>query len=704
MKHTMRLVAKGFWGIPEPPAFTLELSAQTGVRRGSVLRGGATGVRRLRVGSDGEADDTSAVILDYSLNFPDALNVKSAWTALAGSTYFEEVPKAPRGGKALLFARHVANSAGRFQISNLVGLNESFTVRAFVYNLPDGQADKFFTLEWPNWKLRLNDGQWEYQMVGDTVWESLNMGGSGRDSWYNNWFTLTFLPEPRGNWNLIIEGGDEVTISVHEVLESRAPGIIWNAGNFIIGTNGGAFMWQVGYPQFGASGVLRTGSYSTGYWTDHMGNAVLGGQYDTSLSGTSVTVSNDILDSLNAEVKATLATSNNRHTPFLYRVSATIPAGARNGTETVTWDSDDHPDAILDIEPRFEGNADEWTRRNGYNVSLADVQGELLLPGMRYEALENRLVDIYIDGVRVLKNGIVRKSTRTDLMQTTENLTHNQVMAPDTVVMLEIDDMWALMDEDLMQDDPIGDGMRLGPYIRLILKNGGVRDSGMSGVPDGSYGSEAGPILPTAALGEAPAVRPSRDTPRGDFLRYLVETHGMGWGLSINDGVWTLGARNTTIQADFSSSATRFDPDTTPGRYAMLNPIDRIHDSGEVFNSFRVEGAEDANGNPIVREWENADSILASGGSGSKRFIGRRKRLATVSDNSLRTAQDVARAVRSIATVKGKPARYITFETCYLNHLFIGAYVTADGVLCEVANIGGSVARDEMNLTLQEAA
>jgi hypothetical protein len=388
----------------------------------------------------------------------------------------------------------------------------------------------------------------------------------------------------------------------------------------------------------------------------------------------------------------------------LYWASALIAPGERSADETPAFDSDDHLDVhgvgpVVDGDAQFEGDDAYTTRRTSLDVELRNVNGLFNLPGVYYHALENRLCDVYLNGSLYLKNTLVKNSGLTTLRAATPNQAPVQVMRGDTRLHLGLCDFGGIVDEMPLRADFIGDATRLGYYIKLILRSCGFRASELAGVSE-----NAGRVLPAAAPGESPCVRPGAGVMVGDYLRSLLEKYGLGWTLQLNANGWQFGPRDTTIHAAFTTNVAAHNALTYPGRWHVLDPLDLGRDFLDFYNEFIVEGASDpVTGLPISRSGLIHESIKAGLGQLPKNFLGRPKPYPVVRDEGLRTKADVIYALRSVMALHGRLGRFVGFETYFHPSLKPGMRITIDALLCEIARISSaSFARDRMNLVCRE--
>ena len=195
------------------------------------------------------------------------------------------------------------------------------------------------------------------------------------------------------------------------------------------------------------------------------------------------------------------------------------------------------------------------------------------------------------------------------------NTTRFLATTPGTQIVLDMSDAWALLDEILALPVEL-DGLRLGAAIRVVLFNAGFTEAEIAGVSE-----NFGRILPRKALGEKSCIIANQGETAGDLLRRLLDRWGMGASLVHDEfGVFQLSVRSTALRSvtlyqsgyvipgdptsgtiesqtttalEFSSSASRNNNRTYPGRLAILSPLDLSRDFEEFFNDIVIVGAFD---------------------------------------------------------------------------------------------------------------
>jgi hypothetical protein len=511
------------------------------------------------------------------------------------------------------------------------------------------------------------------------------------------------LPETGGYCHVALDGQKFASAPHSEILKTRRAGVLWPDTALTLKSSGGGFFWQAGYPEFKPTGQWRLGQFKDGQWKSDF-SALTYNLNKHEPAGTAINCDREEINSVFSEIVVNFSTTNPRQTPFLYWVSALVAPGERSGNDDPVFDSDDYKDdagvgPVLNASPQYEGDDAFTIRRTSLDVEMRYKSGEYNLPGIHYHALENRLCDVYLNGALYIGDAFVKNASITSLRAATPNQAPVQVMRPETRLHLGLCDFWGIVDEMPLRADLIGDNTRLGYYLKLILRSCGFRASELAGISE-----NAGRVLPGAALGESPCVRPSEDVPAGDYLRSLVEKYGMGRTLHLAGGVWQFAIRDTTIRAAFTTNEANHNALTYPGRWHVLYPLDLSRDFLDFYNEFVVEGAPDpVTGERIRRSGRIHESIKSGLGQLAKSYIGRAKPYPTIRDDGLRTANDVVFALRSVMRLRGRLGRFIAFETYFHSSLAIGDRVTIDGAPCEIARVsGGDLERDRMSLVCRE--
>ncbi len=730
------LFAYDYWGSPQPFPETWDV---TGARAYKYLQK-AGNVKALQPlsGTIGTGDGVGPLILSYRLNFPDTQNALGAWAGDA--TYLRELIGAfGPNSKVLSHERNTANEVATYVSSWTLQDNQPHTIRAFAFKATDDNAYPVLSFAFGAWLFSITpDGpeiacrtnEWTQAaqdalyalMAGEGYDDQIDVGraelyticeslSGGENFKKGEFFEVTFIPEPLGALNVYLDG-KHTRVLVPDIIDKRKAGVVTFASPLTVRANGGAFLWQTGYPLFASEGTLAE-PFPFSEETEDLRDYVSGGNWDESLPGTNVTVGQSVNESQStAQTEVKLETSNTRFTPFVYGAEATYLGGPRQSAVLgeAFWWSEYHriggtprpfPNAtqsepgtgsscIEDVT--IEVDADMW--RRVYKVSLIDMDG-IASRGLsrNSEGLENRVCTLAINGATVLTKGLIRGSERLAQRGVLDKRNAEENARAESRIVLTCTDAWSILDEDLMRDSPIGDGKYLGAYVRLLLQNAGFSTSEIAGVS-----STAGRKLPKAGLEEAPCVRPTIGQNRGDWLRQLIERYGMGLRLYQNAlGVWQLAGVSNTVVAAFARGSA------AGSGTCILSPLDFIRDYSESYNDFVVEGATDSRGKTLSARWIVQESLRYATVP-DQRYMGRAKTYPTVKDDGLRTRDDVMWVLRSLVSYYGGAGRFVSFEGDYRTDVLPGVVITVDGIRCLVTRIGGgSVAGFKtMNYVAQE--
>lgn len=533
------------------------------------------------------------------------------------------------------------------------------------------------------------------QIYADT--QNVNLHEASQ-SLYNVPLRLVFLPQRRGY--LTIQLLDATQPFVYEdkvITKTRQTGTMWEKTPFEIRTNGGAYILKYGNPLFAKKGTLKLNPCIPG-WDVATEDREVRGQTEkpagTDIEFEFIKVDNGMVSPYKAPSfqLSMLLTSDGNYAPYLYSANLFAPAGDRDGSLEVEWDSIDHLDsmdcpAIEEVTPQFESDR----RRVVYEVTLLDRYGALSqhvsnpLPIKLHDRLADLSIENSYDGeVTVLTNGIIKQAIYEEV-QDPDRTAH-----PYTRIRLIIADMFAALDDDVMEDAPVGDNRPLGEYIRTVLKGRGITDDELDGVP-----VEAGRLLPAATIGEKPAVQPSKGVRRGDFLRNLLDTFAYDEYLWVSEnGIFQFGAFDPTIKAAFTTDASN------NTRFRTRSTVTIPEDFCDYYNVFVVEGAADPlTKKRVSRKWTLWDSILNPNHAS---YIGRTVQYPTLTNDTLRTEDDIIWALRSLVYRYAKPGRYMQFTAHYQPTLWPGDHVTIDEVECEIVRIAtASIAEDTMELIVR---
>lgn len=737
--NTARLQIKGYWGNLSKEHLSFNAMSDD-VWRNAVRQGKTAGLRRYGLENGKIINEYSnpkkslakgMIGLAYRPVFPTSQNSKAAWGGNA-ATFLREVPDAFYGNAGLLHANATPNTDIEYSSNFQVARNQGFSWRISLAKQPTPEADegnpnptppvkRRVRLQWSNWRFEIGESGARIQRfksagVGDTtaldalldkdertlqdeqsilqmmdelfeIDESVSLP-NGSQGEFSDPSTLTFIPEARGVLRIeCAESGESVVVAIHSIQKARKAGTLWNASNLRITSNGGVFLWQMGRPSFATWAQLRLGEFVS---KPLPANLPVNAHWDESNAGTNVEVTHEKVrdgeggtgdyEGTNVyEIVITL-TGNGSSSPWLYGLQLFVPAGARDGDNAVVWDSDGHlNDAgdppIEEIDISLEGSNDEGqTSSAAVTLSYFDAAlfDELPKDG-DLPRIENRLCDLTLNGQMWLRGGIITKADFT-------NLADDGTVKADTQCLLQISDIWAVLNDDLMSDDPIGDGLTLGDYIDIILRGAGLKTYERGYIASFMGLGGVGKKLPVAAAGEEPCVRPQIGQSRGDFLRELVSKYGMGRELYWRGEVGQMAFRmpSGAVKAAFSTT-----PDA-PLENKIVIPIDVACDWSDCFNAFYIEGKgmDDETISKTIFIYESFED------PNSPLYLGRVKWHPDVKDDALRTSDDLNYVARSLVKRFSRQGRFVNGHLArFRADLWPGDIVTVDGKKREVVRV-----------------
>jgi hypothetical protein len=395
--------------------------------------------------------------------------------------------------------------------------------------------------------------------------------------------------------------------------------------------------------------------------------------------------------------------------PILTGFSAFAAGAARSGTDTVVLDTSEHADkvAVIDVRPTFEKDGRRTTAEvelrviNGALIVNAPDDGPNVYPGLEvgnnYNFMHDRLGDVLVHGSEIIKKGLFQTTVATDVRGSDLQSMVAAWGNPNSRQLYTVSDFWGMVDGFLIRRRPVGDGLMLGAWLRILLRLRGFTLAEMAGISP-----TMGPRLPKALGDNPPAVRPDYEADLGEELRRTMELFGRGRILSCRGGVWSAGFPSTEIKAVFQRGGNIATASRADGIYRIFDGADLPRDYGESFNTFTVAGGEDASGRRIVRTWQIKESIS---NPNSPYFIGDVRAYQTVDAPNLRTDAQVRAAVRSLAASKGKPGIFMEWESWWIDDLYPGDRIQNCGQEWELERIAdASAARDRMHMVARKVA
>lgn len=734
-----RLVCYSGWGEPTPPAFSFDLLGGALWRESTsqnVARYGPEPDRAARYPSR-QSDDGRPVALALSGSVLASPTFSGASDLLELASGVVSQPVAEwDGGEARVWSG-----------SSFIGENGAFTLRdvylhprrddepvtAWKWGTP-GAGGAFFvkgaSASFGFLSSAWNETEWlelmELWRAGDfeasadaqrqDELEALlfdSMASVSGSDWIERPFSVTIVPEARGAVHLLVNGQTtsienarlvEQNAALFKNSDSLQP--VWGASGVSVYSTPRAFHFALATPRFAPSGTLTFGPYKNGYFTEYLGDLVS----EVSALG-SVSVERIDYNDVEFGFEVTLTRDTSGVTPWLYALSARLQPSGRTGSDTVSFDTTDlyaplggegETSPILDVEPTWEG-ASRGTTRRGARITMRDVLGRTTTTGGATTAFPVQCVaDLTLGDAPFLTGGIVTSARQGDLAalqlpgggtSVANNLAFT-ARAESTLV-VQLSDKWTILEETLCTVRPVGDGLRLGAYLRALLALAGMTTAEMAGV-----GASEGPLLPRGAPGDGFLVRPDEGSSVASAIAHALDVRGLGYTFfEDRSGVWQLKRPSASVVAAFNGNAATNTPHTPQGRLTILQPLDVEHDLSDYYNSFTVRGGRDGE---ISREWTQWESLRQRNYAA---WLGRRKSYPPVVDSSLTTTGEVEYALRSLRWRHSRGGRRAQFETYFHTSLEIGDRITIDGGTWELLGVsGGSWANDTMQFFCLEVS
>lgn len=731
------LTCFGGWGEPAPPAFAYELS-------GPALASRAVKNNVARYGpKPGNGEDDARPL---ALGIVGVAASSASFAPLDGAPAFQEITQ--QNGK--LFSQPVvkfADTAPRQWQGASVAQNAALDFDFFAHPR-DGDGVAITSWRWgvagAGALFQLRDGRAEFghlsKLWNDTeylqlilLWQLGSPTGAETDQQneleaklFDGFGSISgdfvgvvkrvqIVAEPRGVAH-ITSAGETTSIEnrarlddLARVAEAGEPvPALWAGGPMTVLTTGQSFYFRYGVPQFAATGTLIYGPFKTGYFADSLGDLAYGINSSRLAAGDIVIERTGQSETSVFYFKLTINRQSDGQSPWLYGISARLAPGARNGSNEISFDSDDlyapvgelegtgETDPIMEIEPTWEGGSRGTTRR-GAVVTFRDVLGRTSTPKAAGRAIpKHRVGNLDINNTRFLTNAIVTNVrqpdvgafSRAELGQTMNEQTADFIAKPDTNLVITLSDGWTILDEMLCKSAPVGDGLHLGGYLRELLKLAGFTAPQMAGV-----GAGEGPRLPRGALGDGFAVQAHSDTSISSAINAALDVRGYGL-VFYQDclGAWQL-------KRPGANAVRAFQGHTAAERDVILQPLDIEHDIQDFYNDFSVVCGKNGE---IVRNYTSWESIRQAN---HVSYIGRKKTYTAVVDSSVLTEAGAEYALRSLVWRNGRLGRRATFETYFHTDLDIGDRLSLGGGKWELlAPSGGSWANDTMQFYCLEVA
>ena len=464
---------------------------------------------------------------------------------------------------------------------------------------------------------------------------------------------LTIIPQRRGYLTLHLSRGRDYF--VHEdraVTDSGADETIVEATPLRIDGNGGALWFKVAYVAVERSGYFKTREIAAGLADVSRITATVD---NTVMPGTRVdTTVTPLSRGSRYAVRVSFATDG-RYMPFLYRLTVDVPAVPRDrASEWLEFVSTDHADVLWEV------GTDYAKELRGRSMTLTltfdpDVHPTLLSWG-------NKQVQ-FLEGGAPWFTGVLVGPDSVEKIGGKVKVTYTGY------------DRWYILRSDRLFLDIIGDGKRVGTYLRNVARGAGLFDDEIitSGVFLQRY-------LPVAKPGEDALLKPEPGSARADYMTqifddfcYLSDMWFDGRGRLHIEPLGTV----TKAIAYHSTTATHGD------RYTIREPR-YIMDWGEFVNDITVLGRE-WHGQKLAARYIDYASIY---NRAAVNYVGRQVAAPPYESSHLNSQGLVALACRWRVRRYCQPYQEIEFATGFDSTLEVGDRVTCDGVMVEVISIG----------------
>ena len=500
-----------------------------------------------------------------------------------------------------------------------------------------------------------------YENVQDIDWQETDV------SLFNRPFTIVVIPDPRGYLLLKFDlGKNTFVFSLDDVLKSGRKQTILPQAPIRLWGNGGAFMFKWAYLRIPTSATLLSRDLHLGFTFG--GDADVTWDWnDAPRAGFTVTLSPGVSE--NTLVYQVDMSSDGRYLPLLYAIDIAIPAGERIQDTTVLWDSDAYTgtiDPIYEVTPSFSIAGGRISRT--CEIVVTDIGNVLsfLSDDVRHQ------VTIYDKA----------QSTTDPIFTGVVQSVSGETLAGGGAIRRRIFavDRGLVSGEFSLSDPPKGDGMSLGDYMRLLLRERGFKDAEIQ--------INAAEKLPAARPGERPSVHPSSGTTLAAALDYLHET----WAL-FEIMEWTRDGRFRYEEPQTQTYSSTFSTTVNSNRHYVKGTNDALS-LDDWYSTFRVRGAV----NPVTKRRYAADFVDYGGIAQYKteRVYG------LIEDDSLTSAEAVNRKCMRLVQLYNAPPieRQVTIP--WHSDLDPGMRISIGGTTYEILRIDGSYRNDEMTLSLRE--
>lgn len=444
---------------------------------------------------------------------------------------------------------------------------------------------------------------------------------------------ITVIPQRRGYLSIHLgRGANYSVVEVKTVTATRDYGTVIRSTPFEISGNGGALWFKFSYVDVAKTARIVSASRNMGFDVPETYTFTADWSADTGAAATLDTVTNGTSFYWTIDI-----TTDGEHMPFIYAVNLQVAATERDSSgERTVYDSNIDPASLADFTPKW--NTDNRSR--GMTVDLTNI-------GERWEPARwvNHQVFVY-EGGECIFTGVIIETPVTELTMVDGREVER--------VGLECADRWALLMEDVMVTQLVGDGQSLATYVGWVVQSRGFA-AGEINVEDSGF------TLPKALPGQEPLVRNEWGKSPGEFLGYLYEHFGHGLEMGFDeDGEFYWRAQRTATRPDVVFR--RRSPSL--GYEFTIWDVERRADHSEFYNDFIVIGSVKVGSKrdryaARYRDWGSVHDATA------ENYWGSWKPMPPRQDDALNTQELVNGACRHLQVLYGAPRHEVSFRCRY---------------------------------------
>jgi hypothetical protein len=522
-------------------------------------------------------------------------------------------------------------------------------------------------------------------------------------------FSLTFFDFGFGIAEIVCDiGRNRWAFQDHEILRSQSWQWLWgtpanrrspsyDSGQRLeISGNGGALLWRFGYVAVNKFDLLLSAPINLKrVGIEAAEGIVVNGQWTPGLTAGNLVefVLSPVADRPGWYQMGIRFTTDGNTYPVVTRASLLLPPGPRPA-QTVVWDSAHETHAGIELTPKYDD-------RRGVIYEVV-IHSPVRLPDRLYEMCATISAIDESTGQEVVFTtcGSIAEATHADVAAVvphTETATLQQFGA----VVFSVAGKLRLARNKRFPADFTFDGLRENDAIRLALKAAGFSSSELAPIVAGG-----GDLLPTAAPGEAPVMKPDADARILPWIeKEIVDELGGGKRLFElpNGTIAYIDPTERVSTANYRSSAVTA-ADSRHQYFATDGGrIERVWNTDRYFTQFRVEGAM----NPATKQPYSADheihEAVDDSFSDDPRCIGYHKPKETVRNNKLNSQAAVERCLATLVRNEGYPRPEWRLHVPAADEVRPGDRFTFEGTVFTLVNIPEvPFAEDTMQFVLEE--